>query len=150
MHTTRRDSGWQWAMLLVVALMASWYVFATWNERVPAILVIMRASACLRLLCLCLPQAVPLRWPDHHTFIGLQVRHGNTVAGTVICPGLRTEEERLGGGAGQCEGLHLVGQIAVHAHSCVPIRSMHATDQFQHSLGSRPRQQACRTLREVP
>jgi uncharacterized protein len=25
--------GWQWAMLLVVALMLSWYVFATWNER---------------------------------------------------------------------------------------------------------------------
>src|SRR6266446_4622846 len=25
--------GWQWAMLLVVALMVSWYVFATWNER---------------------------------------------------------------------------------------------------------------------
>ena len=24
---------WQWAMLLVVALMVSWYVFATWNER---------------------------------------------------------------------------------------------------------------------
>ena len=25
--------GWEWAMLLVVALMGSWYVFATWNER---------------------------------------------------------------------------------------------------------------------
>jgi uncharacterized membrane protein YedE/YeeE len=25
--------GWAWAMLLVVALMLSWYVFATWNER---------------------------------------------------------------------------------------------------------------------
>jgi uncharacterized membrane protein YedE/YeeE len=25
--------GWQWAMLLVVALMLSWYAFATWNER---------------------------------------------------------------------------------------------------------------------
>ena len=25
--------GWQWAMLLVVALMVSWYVFATWNEQ---------------------------------------------------------------------------------------------------------------------
>jgi len=24
--------GWAWAMLLVVALMLSWYVFATWNE----------------------------------------------------------------------------------------------------------------------
>ena len=32
MHTTRRDSGWQWAILLVVALMVSWYVFATWHE----------------------------------------------------------------------------------------------------------------------
>jgi uncharacterized membrane protein YedE/YeeE len=25
--------GWEWAMSLVVALMVSWYVFATWNER---------------------------------------------------------------------------------------------------------------------
>jgi len=25
--------GWEWAMWLVVALMVSWYVFATWNER---------------------------------------------------------------------------------------------------------------------
>jgi hypothetical protein len=25
--------GWEWAMSLVVALMAGWYVFATWNER---------------------------------------------------------------------------------------------------------------------
>jgi len=25
--------GWQWAMLLVVALMLSWYALATWNER---------------------------------------------------------------------------------------------------------------------
>jgi hypothetical protein len=25
--------GWQWAMLLVIALMLSWYVVATWNER---------------------------------------------------------------------------------------------------------------------
>jgi len=25
--------GWEWALSLVVALMLSWYVFATWNER---------------------------------------------------------------------------------------------------------------------